>query len=130
MGFVECLTYTFTYLGEITLLMVGAIIDLFKGQGLESLSGPIGMYSLTSEAVHYGFASYLSLLGIISLNIGLFNALPLPVMDGGRVVLTFIEMLTGHPVNKKLEASLMAASVIILFALIIFASFQDILRLF
>ncbi len=67
---------------------------------------------------------------MLSLNVGFFNLLPLPVLDGGRVVLVIIEALINKPINKKIETGLMITSALLLVALIIFASYNDIARMF
>ena len=111
--------------------MIGVtFLGLFRGGGLENLSGPVGIYQATSEAASAGSVTYLTLLAVISLNIGIFNLLPLPIMDGGRVVLLLIESLIGKPLNKKFESLIMNISVILLLMLLLFATSQDFLRLF
>lgn len=114
----------------VTELMVDSILDLFKGENLDQLSGPVGIYTITAEQASRGFSDYVWLIAIISLNVGIFNAIPLPILDGGRVVLTVIEMVTGKPINEKIEQGLMTAAVVFLMALMLFATGQDILRLF
>ena len=70
------------------------------------------------------------MMAVISLNIGLMNLLPLPILDGGRVLLTLIEMIIGHPLDKKFEEALMTASLILMLFLFIFTTYRDILRIF
>ncbi len=114
----------------VTELMVDSILELFQGQNLDQLSGPVGIYSITAEQASLGFANYIWLIAIISLNVGIFNAIPLPILDGGRVVLLAFEMITGKPINQKVEQALMSAAVVLLLGLMLFATGQDILRLF
>lgn len=126
----NCFKYGFNYLLEMTSLIFITLAGLFRGTGLINLSGPIGVYEVTSEAVSYGFTTYLSLIATISLNIGIFNALPLPVFDGGRIVLTLVEMIRKKPLDKKLEQVVMSISVIIVLMLFVFTTFKDIFNLF
>ena len=114
----------------VTVMMVESILDLFKGQNLDQLSGPVGIYTVTAEQASLGLTNYIWLIGIISLNVGIVNAIPLPVLDGGRVVLTVFEMITGKPINKNVEQALMTVAIVLLLGLMIFATGQDILRLF
>ena len=113
-----------------TEIMVSSILDLFKGHNLDQLSGPVGIYTVTAEQASLGLVNYIWLIAVISLNVGIFNAIPLPILDGGRVVLTLFEALTGKPINQKVEQVLMTAAILLLFALMLFATGQDLLRLF
>jgi len=77
-----------------------------------------------------GIKNYLLLIGLMSLNIGIFNAIPLPALDGGRVFLLLIEMIIRRPINKKFENAVILGSFMLFFALMIFVTFQDVIRLF
>lgn len=110
-------------------MMAQSILDLFKGQNLDQLSGPVGIYTVTAQQASLGFANYVWLIAVISLNVGIFNAVPLPILDGGRVLLLAIECVTGKPINEKIEQGLMTVCVILLLMLMVFATGQDILRL-
>ncbi|MBR2578489.1 MAG: site-2 protease family protein, partial [Erysipelotrichaceae bacterium] len=125
----NCFTLAFSYLKEMTKLIWTAILGLFKGVGLNNLSGPVGIYNVTSEAVSYGLSSYFLLAAVLSLNIGIFNLVPIPALDGGRVVLTVIEAVIRKPIPKKIENFIMTISVILFIVIFIFATSQDILKL-
>ena len=77
-----------------------------------------------------GLATYLFLLAEISLNVGIFNLLPLPVLDGGQVIFTLIEALIRRPLNQKLKLAIMSACWVILIGLMLFVTWNDISRLF
>ena len=126
----NCWYYAFDYAIYIMKVIFMSLSQLLRGFGLENLSGPVGMYQATNEAVNMGIETYFLMLAIISLNVGIFNALPLPIMDGGRVLLLIIEMIMGRPISKKMEESLMTASMLLLLALVVFATFMDVSRLF
>lgn len=126
----NCWYYGFIYLKEVMKLLITTVLGLFRGIGLNNLSGPIGIYNATSEAASMGIDTYFNLLAVLSLNIGIMNAIPLPILDGGRVVMTFIEMLIGRPISKKLTDAIMTISVLLLFLLMLFATGQDLFRLF
>jgi len=126
----NCLYYSCNYLIRITRLTLNALIELLFGIGVDNLSGPVGIYSAVSEASSYGASYYFILIAMLSHNIGLMNALPLPVMDGGRVVLTIYEMITNKSVDKKIETILMSGSVILLLMLMALVTFKDVLKLF
>lgn len=126
----NCWGFAFDYLMMIFKLTINALFDLFRGIGLDNLSGPVGMYSAVSEVREVGFEYYFILIAMLSLNVGIMNALPLPVLDGGRVVLTLIEVIIGHPVNKKIETILMSVSIALIFLLFLVVTYRDILKLF
>ena len=128
--FKNCWKFGFDYCLEMIKLVFMTLIGLFRGVGLDQLSGPVGVYKVTQEAISYGFETYVSLIAMISLNVGLFNALPLPVFDGGRIFLTIIEIIRGKPMNKDLENRIMVASTVLLLMLVLFTTFKDIFSLF
>jgi len=104
--------------------------QLLKGVGIESVSGPVGIYSATGQAASLGVSSYFYMIALISINIGIMNLLPLPILDGGRVLLTLIEAIIRRPLSQKVEAALMSISMLLILALFVFATFNDVLRLF
>ena len=129
-NFFNSFYYGFLYCISLLKSIFISLIQLLHGLGLDNLSGPVGIYQATGEAASYGLISYLVMMAVISLNIGLMNLLPLPILDGGRVLLTLIEMIIGHPLDKKFEEALMTASLILMLFLFIFTTYRDILRIF
>lgn len=121
--------YGADYLIDTTGMMFTSIARLFKGQGLNQVSGPVGIYSVTDTYVSLGFEYYLLLIALISLNVGIFNALPLPVLDGGRILIVLVEAILHKKLNKKVEAGLMAACWVLLICLMLYATVNDITRI-
>lgn len=115
---------------SISRIMFIAIVRLFSGKGLEQLSGPVGIYQTTKETVALGFESFMMLIAIFSLNVGIFNLLPVPVLDGGRALITFFEMIFKRDINKKIETAIMIIGWILMIGLMLLATWQDISRLF
>ncbi len=111
-------------------LMISAILSLFRGVGLNNLSGPVGIYQATETYASMGLASYMFLIAQLSLNVGIFNLLPLPVLDGGQVVITLVEAIAHRPLNEKVKTGIMVACWILLIGLMIFVTFKDIINLF
>ena len=122
--------YGADYLINTGVNVVKSVGHMITGKGLEQVSGPIGIYNVTAEAASMGFATFINFIGIMSLNLGILNLLPLPVLDGGRILLTAIEMIIRKPINKKLENIIMSISMILLIGLMIYVSFNDIIKLF
>ncbi len=107
-----------------------ALSFLVRGMGLQSLSGPLGIYEITAQQAAAGFQSLAVLTAVLSLNIGVFNLLPLPILDGGRVIMTAFEWVTRKPINPKVEQALISISMFLILALLILVTFQDITKLF
>lgn len=128
-NFFNSFKYGFLYTIFVLKNVIVALVSLFKGIGLDNLSGPVGMYSIVSESVEYGFDYYIQIVALVSANIAMFNAIPLPIFDGGRVLLLFIEVIIGRPINKKVEEYIMSACVVILIMLMIFTTSNDIYKL-
>lgn len=101
-----------------------------KEAGVSDLAGPIGIYTMTSEIVTFGFISYLIWISFLSVNIGIMNLLPLPALDGGRILFVLVEAIIGRPVDRKVEGYIHAAGLILFLCLFVFVSFNDVLRLF
>ncbi len=112
---------------------------LIRGQlGFNDVSGPVGVVSIVDEVVEesssdggkYVILNLLNLIILLSANLGVINLLPLPALDGGRLVFILIEAVTGHPVPRKAEGIIHAVGIILLFALMIAVLFKDIFALF
>ena len=107
-----------------------SLMDLLRGrESINDLSGPVGIVSAIGQAASYGWQDLLELLALITVNVGIFNLLPFPALDGGKVVFLLIEGVTGHAVPEKIQSGLTLAAFALLFALMIFATYNDIVRL-
>lgn len=112
-----------------------SLLDLVTGRyGLSELSGPIGTVTYIADAAQTAAQktdySYLfSMLAMIAVNIGLFNLLPLPALDGGRLFFIFIEIIFRKPVPVKYEGWVHAIGLVLLLLLMVVISFSDIMRL-
>ena len=126
----NCWGVAIDYLSYVTRTIFMSLGQLFKGVGLENLSGPVGVYQATETAIDAGYESYLLMMAVLSINIGIFNALPLPILDGGRVLITIVEAIIGRPLSNKAINILMTVSMALLLGLMVFATFQDVIRIF
>ncbi len=108
-----------------------SLVDLVTGNvAINQLSGPVGIVQVIGQATSIGLSSVLIILAFISINLGIFNLLPLPALDGGRLVFLLIEALTRKRLNAKYEAIVNTAGFLLLFALMIFVTYQDVTKLF
>lgn len=115
---------------ESTTSIFSSLGHLIQGEGVENLSGPVGIFSVTSKSTQMGFSSYMSLFALISLNIGIFNALPVPALDGGRVLIVLIERIFRRKINPKIIEKVIVGSFALLMLIFFYATYNDILRFF
>ncbi len=112
-------------------LVIISIKQLLTGAASPAdLSGPVGIINEINTAAKSGLADILSLLCLITINLGLFNLLPIPALDGGRILFIIIEAIIRKPINPKYEGLIHAIGFILLIGLMLFATGNDILRLF
>jgi len=130
------LMQSFAYSGKRTVGSFTAIYDTFnllfneKTVTIAALSGPVGIYQMTSAMATQGFANILNWMGLLSVNVGLLNLLPIPALDGGRLVFLGYEAVTKKKPNPKVETAMITVTMLLLFGLMIYVTFNDILRLF
>ena len=130
-GFLPALKYAFTNIFSLIHQMVLVIFYLITGKlSLNNLSGPVGIYNIVGEASKYGILTMMNLVGLLCVNVGFINILPLPAFDGGRLLFLIIEKIKGKPVNAKIENTIHAIGMILLMALMVVITYNDILRLF
>ena len=116
---------------NMTVDMFDVLGQLFTGKlGTENLSGPVGMVQMVSETTQYGFWYYGFLTALICMNLAIMNMLPLPALDGGRIIFVLYTAVTGKPVSQKVEGTIHFVGIILLFALMIYVTFNDIVRIF
>ncbi len=105
--------------------------DLVTGRyGADAVSGPVGMAGAVGEATKSGITSLLYLFTLITMNLGVFNLLPIPALDGGRIVFLIIEGIIRRPVKKEVEQTINTVGIMILMALMLFITLKDIVNLF
>ena len=116
---------------NITASMFQTLSQLFTGQlGADSLSGPVGMVQMVSQTTQYGWWYYGFLTALICINLAIINMLPLPALDGGRIIFVIISMITGRPVSQKVEGTVHFVGIMLLFGLMAYVTFNDITRIF
>ena len=97
---------------------------------INELSGPVGIFAVLKQYLSTDILSFLAFVGMISANIGLVNLLPLPALDGGRIIFIGYELITGKKVNKKVETALINIVFWLVMILFVYITFKDIIRLF
>ena len=103
---------------------------IIGGVSLKDLSGPVGIYTAVDKTRNAGWYSVLSLIALLTVNVGIVNLIPFPAFDGGRVLFLIIEKIKGSPVKAETENLIHNIGFFLLIALLIYVTFNDILRLF
>lgn len=120
----------FRSLGTVKMIW-SSLIDTLTGRyGTEAISGPVGIVNEIGESAKRGTSSLMYLLVLISMNVGIFNLLPLPALDGGRLVFLLIELVRRKPVKPEYEGYVHLAGMAALLCLMLFVTYNDIARLF
>ncbi|HOA15911.1 MAG TPA: RIP metalloprotease RseP, partial [Bacillota bacterium] len=118
------------FLSEIIKLTISAIGRLFVGRDLEQLSGPVGIAVASAEAARNGLSSFILLIALVSVSLGVFNLIPLPILDGGYLVFMTIEKMTGRSIPERVMSALKLAGMAFFILLAIYATYSDITRIF
>ena len=130
-GFVSSIKYAFSKFGSIYRSMIRVITNLFTGNlGINSLSGPVGIYNVVGEQSKQGFQNIIYLAAYISINVGFVNLIPFPAFDGGRALFLIIEKIRKKPIEQKTENIIHSVGFGLLMLLIIVITINDIIRLF
>ena len=109
---------------------IKGFFTLFSGKAsLKEISGPVGIFKVVGEVSKFGWVSIISLCVVLSINIGVLNLLPIPALDGGRILFVLLELF-GIKVNKKWEEKLHKGGMILLLFFILMISVNDVWKLF
>lgn len=116
--------------GKTIVMGLGDLVSgIFKGEGPVGVSGPIGIYAVTTEASKGGFLTLLNFIGILSVNLAILNILPFPALDGGRLLFIGIEVVTRKKVSTKVEAVINNIGFLLLLTLLLAITIGDVRRL-
>lgn len=111
--------------------MIVTIKALVTGKiGLNALSGPVGIYSIVGQQSKAGLQGLMYLLAYLSINVGFINLIPFPAFDGYRAFTILIEKITDKKINAKVDAIINQVGLFLLFALMIYITIKDVLKLF
>lgn len=106
------------------------IVGLITGNGVSSeVGGPILIAKMTGDAIRMGIAYLINFAALLSINLAIINIFPFPALDGGRIIFLIIEKFQGKPVNKKIEAAVHQAGMVLLMLLMVLVVYKDIARL-
>ena len=129
--FGNVMKHTFFRSASTVKMIVDSFVDLITGKyGMEAMSGPVGITQTMGEAAKSGFSSFLYVFVIITVNLGVFNLFPIPALDGGRLLFLLVEVVIRRPLNKNVEGIIHFVGLALMLLLVVFVTFNDILRLF
>ena len=128
--FVSMFVGGFTTAADSALRILSALKNLIFQPDLNKLGGPVAIFKESSDAAKNGIENVLYFLAIISINIGIFNLIPIPALDGGKIVLNILEAIRRKPLKQEIETYVTLAGVVIIVVLMIAVTWNDIMRLF
>lgn len=120
----------FTTAADSALRILSALKNLIFQPDLNKLGGPVAIFKASSDAAKNGIENILYFLAMISINIGIFNLIPIPALDGGKIVLNILEVIRRKPLKQEIETYVTLAGVVIMVVLMIAVTWNDIMRLF
>ncbi|MFH0913479.1 MAG: RIP metalloprotease RseP [Candidatus Omnitrophota bacterium] len=131
-GFFKSFTLAARKTVDLTILTYNAIWRMITGKlsMRESVTGPLGIFYITSKATSIGVVALLHLLAVLSISLGIFNLLPLPVLDGGHILLLAVEKVRGKQLSIKVEQIITQVGLTLIISLAIFATYNDLMRFF
>ena len=126
----EMVAFAWEQLSTVVRLTFKGIVKLFTGQmSFKTVGGPLMLFSIASEAAEEGLSSFLFQMALISVNLGLMNLLPIPVLDGGHIAQAAVEGVTRRPLSMRAREIANIVGLVLLFTLMIFVFKNDIVRL-
>ncbi len=129
-GFIEALKYGVVQTYEVLFISLRTVGDMATGQAsFDNVGGPIAIASFTGEAAERGLYEFMFLLALISASIGLINLFPIPVLDGGHLLLFALEAIRGRPLGERATQTLFRFGIVLLIGLMALVTFNDIVNL-
>ena len=115
-----CIRDRLTLLGQL-------FLSIFQGEfTFDMLNGPVGIYKVTESVAQLGIISLIAFTAMISVNLGVMNLLPIPALDGGRILFVLYEAIFRKPVNKKVAMNIQIAGVLFVMMIMILVTWNDI----
>ena len=129
-GFWDKITGGFQMSWQSAMLILNALKGIVSNFSLDKLGGPVAMYQASSQAASYGLPSVINLLALLSINLGIVNLIPIPALDGGKILMNLIEIVRRKPLKQETETYVTLVGVVIMIILMIAVTWNDIMRVF
>ncbi|HFI0564013.1 TPA: RIP metalloprotease RseP [Streptococcus suis] len=129
-GFLDKIIGGFQQAGGTAVIVVTALKNLIANFDVKQLGGPVAIYSVSNQAASNGWFSVFNLMAMLSINIGIFNLIPIPALDGGKIVMNILEGIRRKPLKPETESYITLAGVAIMVVLMLVVTWNDIMRVF
>lgn len=130
-GIIEAVGWGAAVSWEVVRESLRLIVRLIRGgASISELTGPIGIAKLSGETARIGLISFLGFIGLISVSIGLLNILPLPVLDGGHILIVLVETAVRRTISTRVKLIVQQIGFVLLIALVLVVSYHDVIRVF
>ncbi|HEL1644005.1 TPA: RIP metalloprotease RseP [Streptococcus suis] len=129
-GFLDKIIGGFQQAGATAVIVVTALKNLIANFDVKQLGGPVAIYSVSNQAAANGWVSVFNLMAMLSINVGIFNLIPIPALDGGKIVMNILEGIRRKPLKPETESYITLAGVAIMVVLMLVVTWNDIMRVF
>ncbi|EHI70732.1 RIP metalloprotease RseP [Streptococcus ictaluri] len=129
-GLMDKILGGFKLAGRGALLIIVALKGLITAFSLDKLGGPVAMFQMSNQAAQNGLESVLNLMAMLSINLGIFNLIPIPALDGGKILMNIIEAIRRKPLKQETETYITLVGVAIMVVLMVAVTWNDIMRVF
>lgn len=129
-SFLAKITGGFTRAWQVSMNIFKALGNLIAKPDLDKLGGPVMIFELSSTVSKQGWQSVLALMAALSMNLGIFNLLPIPALDGGKILMNLIEAVRGKPLSQEKEGIITVVGMVFMVVLMVLVTWNDISRLF
>lgn len=129
-GFIDKILGGFQMAWSSAFAVINGLKNLIAHFSLNQLGGPVAIYQLSNQAAQSGILDVLYLLGMLSINLGIMNLIPIPALDGGKIVINIIEAIRRKPLKQEIETYVTIVGVAIMFILMVAVTWNDIMRVF
>ena len=129
-GLLQALRNSAAYTYRMTLMMLRGLAELVMGYQEADVTGPVGIASMSGQALRSGLWGFVTFIAIIALNLGILNLFPIPALDGGRILFVLLEMILRRRLPEKVENWIHTAGFVVLVSLMILVTFKDIYNIF
>jgi len=126
----EAISLSIARSNRLALYIWKTLPGVFLGRNLQEVSGPVGVVQIIGQAVQFGLETILTVVAIITINLGIFNLFPLPALDGGRIIFALIEIISRKKINRNIENLIHTVGFFLLLGFLFFMTFIDIGRFF
>lgn len=124
----EALGHAVTYCYDLSATMLKGLWMMITGSAGTEMGGILSIGDMAAQSVQHGFATLILFMAMLSVNLGLINLLPIPVLDGGHILFCTIELLRGRPLSEKVQENIFKGGAILVIGLMLYTTFSDLLR--